>query len=85
MKKIISYSVDNTIKIWEMDSGKLSNTLERFGFVGGVEFSKDKKKLISYYEIIMVSKFGTLILESYPIALQTIRSLDDYYKIKKGS
>ena len=48
-RKFISYSLDNTIKIWEMQEGKLLRTLEgHTNGVKGVQFTKDEKKLISY-------------------------------------
>ena len=48
-KKLISYSADNTIKIWETETGKLFRTLEgHTGRVDGIQLTEDEKKLISY-------------------------------------
>ena len=48
-KKMISYSADGTIKIWEMESGKLIKSLEGHASnVRGVQLTIDEKKIISY-------------------------------------
>lgn len=48
MKKIISYSNDRTIKIWDMETGRLLKSLEIKEPLSGLIFTKDEKKIISY-------------------------------------
>ncbi|MCB1157698.1 MAG: caspase family protein [Leptospiraceae bacterium] len=48
-KKLISYSSDYTIKIWDIKTEKLLQSLEgHTGGIKGVQLTKDEKKLISY-------------------------------------
>ncbi|HRG47373.1 MAG TPA: hypothetical protein PLG41_14305, partial [Leptospiraceae bacterium] len=48
-KKLISYSADDTIKIWETETGKLFRTLEgHTAWINGIQLTKDDKILISY-------------------------------------
>lgn len=48
-KKMISWSADGTIKIWDVEQGKLLKTLEGHSqAVHGLQITKDERKLISY-------------------------------------
>src|SRR5581483_10624179 len=92
LKKIVSGSDDNSIKIWDADSGSLLNTLNgHTNSVYSVAFSSDNRKIVSgsgdYSIKIWDAESGSLLntLNGHTDWIQSVAFSSDNHKIVSGS
>jgi WD40 repeat protein len=85
--KLISYSMDNTIKVWDMQNGKLLHSLEgHTNSINGIQLTKDESKLFSFdHKTIKIwdAKSGKLLhsLEGHTDSIRVIQLTKDESKL----
>ena len=92
-KKIVSVSCDNTVKIWDLESGNLINTLGHghTDWVNSIAISPDNKKILSGLEDNTIKiwdlESGNLIntLNGHTDYVRSVAISQDNTKIVSGS